>query len=143
MPGAPAIAADAARHRIELDTALTHRPLGTLDDELAAGNDDPRAHALWLAHRRRAAELTRQLRLKLPAAGLARRDPWGFRAALALILIVGGVAAGQDSFDRLGRALVPEINALIAGTPVDVTLWITPPAYTGAAPICVAAWRRR
>lgn len=131
----PNIRAAAARHRIEVNSGLDHRPLESLEDDLAIGVDDANAVALWQAHRRRMEEQARGLRLRLPHAGLTRRDPWAIRSAIAALLVVGVLAAGSDGFSRLGRALLPEISALTGADSTKLNLWITPPAYTGEAPV--------
>jgi uncharacterized protein (TIGR02302 family) len=124
-----------ARHRIEINSGLDHRPLEGLQDTQAIGTDDAGAVALWQAHRKRMEEQARALRLRLPRAGLAERDPWAIRSALAALLVVGVFAAGNDGFSRLGRALLPELSALTGAETTRLNLWITPPAYTGEAPI--------
>ena len=124
-----------AKHHIEQASGYDHRPLTALDDTLAAGQGDVQAQALWRAHLKRMAEKSNHLKLGMPKAGLAKRDPWGSRAAVALMLIVGVIAAGSDSFSRLSRAILPELNALTLGRSVAVNIWITPPAYTGMPPI--------
>jgi len=124
-----------AQHHIEQASDLEHRPLAALDDTLAAGRGDSVARALWRAHQARMAAQANQLKLGLPKAGLAKRDPWGMRAAVGLLLIVGVIAAGSDSFNRLGRAILPELSALTLGRSVAINIWITPPAYTGVPPI--------
>ena len=131
----PAVGDTRARHRIETDSGLDHRPLTALDDELAAGSDDPAAQALWTAHRRRMAERAEELRLKLPRAGLTRRDPWAVRAGLVLIVLIGFVAAGNQSVERISRALVPPLDSGAFQQRVAYDVWITPPAYTQVAPI--------
>ncbi len=124
-----------AKHHIEQASGYNHRPLTALDDTLAAGQGDVQAQALWRAHLKRMAEKSNHLKLGMPKAGLAKRDPWGSRAAVALMLIVGVIAAGSDSFSRLSRAILPELNALTLGRSVAVNILITPPAYTGMPPI--------
>jgi len=128
-----------ARHRIEINSGLDHRPLESLEDRLAVGSDDANAVALWEAHRRRMEEKARALRLRLPRAGLVRRDPWALRAAVAVLLVVGVFAAGGDGFSRLGRALIPELSALTSVNGTALNLWITPPAYTGQPPVVLKA----
>ena len=123
-----------ARHRLELDNALEHRPLTALDDRLAAGADDAAAVALWRLHIQRMAEAARGLGVGLPSPGLARLDPLGLRALVVLLLVVGVVAGRDDPFDRLTRALVPQFEEG-GGGPVSVEVWITPPAYTRLAPL--------
>ena len=123
-----------ARHRLELDNALEHRPLTALDDRLAAGADDAAAVALWRLHVQRMAEAARGLRVGPPSPGLARLDPLGLRAIVVLLLVIGMVAGRNDPLDRLVRAVVPQFEGG-GGGPVTVEVWITPPAYTRLAPL--------
>jgi uncharacterized protein (TIGR02302 family) len=122
-----------ARRRLELSSGLPHRPLQALGDR-PSGALDRDAVVLWEAHRRRMERAIQRLRVGWPAAGLARRDPWGIRAILAILLIIAAVDAGADWRDRVAHALTPNFAA---GPPVAAAsfdLWITPPDYTGLAP---------
>ena len=76
----PRIKVIQAQHHIEQASQLNHRPLAALDDTLAAGGGDATARALWRAHQARMAQETDHLKLGIPQAGLAKRDPWGMRA---------------------------------------------------------------
>jgi uncharacterized protein (TIGR02302 family) len=134
----------AARRRLERDSGLAHRPLEVLQDRLAgSGTDgrgdapaqDPMTLALWELHRRRMAAAVQSLRLAWPRAGLAKRDPYALRVGLMLLLLVGVVAAGEDFWPRLRRAVVPEFDKQAAIAMTGVDLWINPPDYTGVAPI--------
>ncbi|MBT3360800.1 MAG: DUF4175 domain-containing protein [Rhodospirillales bacterium] len=125
---------ETARHRIERDSGLDHRPLAALEDELAGGHDDDFARSLWQTHRARLAHQARRLHLSLPAGGLARVDPWGFRAAAILILVVGLVVGSGDVGERLARAALPDFSGG-PSTPINVEVWLTPPAYTQSAPV--------
>jgi uncharacterized protein (TIGR02302 family) len=123
----------AARRRIELNSGLAHRPLAALADRPGAPLDDAAA-TLWEAHRRRMAATIRRLRVGWPAAGLARHDPWGLRAILAIVLVVGAIDAGTDWRDRLLRAFSPNWEGGGAAPTASFDIWITPPDYTGLAP---------
>jgi uncharacterized protein (TIGR02302 family) len=123
----------AARRRIELRSGLAHRPLAALADQPSAPLDGDAA-GLWEAHRRRMAEAVRGLRVGWPAAGLARRDPWGVRAVLAILLVLGAIDAGGDWRDRFGRALVPSWDDGLPAPAASFDIWITPPDYTGLPP---------
>ena len=132
----PRLGDQAARHRIETDSDLAHRPLAALDDKLAVGTNDPVAAGLWQAHLARMAQQSQSLRLKLPRAGLVGRDGWGLRAAIAALLLIGAIAAGSDSFKRIGRGFIPPMqSASILGNGIELNIWITPPGYTQAPPI--------
>ena len=123
-----------ARRRIEINSGLAHRPLATLADRPSAPLDDATV-SLWEAHRRRMEAAARRLRVGWPAAGLARHDPWGLRAVLAILLLIGAIDAGGDWRTRIGRALAPALDGggtVAATTSFDI--WITPPDYTGLPP---------
>lgn len=124
----------AARGRIERDSGLDHQPLAALDDRLASGTETPAARFLWEAHLRRVAATVKNLSVRPPAPEMARREPWGIRAAVVLLLVIGLAAGAGDAGPRLGRALAPHFAASEQG-PVTLELWITPPAYTGVAPL--------
>lgn len=124
-----------ARRRIELHSELTHRPLNALDDRLVAGSDDPGSRALWDLHQRRMRDSLNALKVGTPAPGLARRDPYALRAALLLLLTIGVVLSWGDSGSRILRALLPAIGGGTAGAQMALDIWITPPSYTGLAPI--------
>lgn len=123
-----------AQHRLEQDSGLEHRPLTALHDRLADGLKESATEGLWQAHLRRMAERARKLSVALPSPGLARRDPYGLRAVALLLLVIGAVAGGGDAIGRLERALVPKMASAVE-RPLDLNIWITPPAYTNLAPI--------
>jgi len=125
----------AARRRVETASGLPHRPLEALDDELAAGRRDPVAEALWQAHRRRLLRGIARLRVGWPAPGLPRRDRLALRGGLVLILAVAVIAGWREPLPRLARALSPDLSPMAAATRASLDLWITPPAYTGMAPV--------
>ena len=122
-----------ARRRIEQASGLEHRPLQTLADR-PSGMPDAGSAALWEAHRRRMAAAARRLRIGLPHAGFAARDPVGLRAALAILLLLAVIDAGSDWRDRLVRSLRPEIAGRSGVAAASLDAWVTPPDYTGLAP---------
>jgi len=123
-----------ARHRLEQDSGLEHRPLTALHDRLATGEADPDAQSLWRAHLGRMAATTTRLRLDLPSPGLAKCDPYGLRVVVVLFLVIAAAASGADAVARLERALVPRTDYTLGGA-LELDVWITPPAYTGLAPL--------
>ncbi|TVR98428.1 MAG: TIGR02302 family protein [Rhodospirillales bacterium] len=129
---------DAARRRIEIDSGLHHRPLAALEDRLAAGCDAPGGGALWQRHRQRMAEAVSRIRVRWPAPDVASRDPWALRAVVVLLLVIGVAAGGHEAGPRLARAVAPDLTATATDTG-RIDVWISPPAYTGLAPVLLTA----
>lgn len=139
--GVGKVAEAAARHRLERDSGLAHRPLTALEDRLVAGAGDTAAERLWLAHRARIAAAARRLDVRLPAPNMARREPWGVRAGVVLALAAALVAGAGDAGPRFARAVAPQFGIAPSG-PVSIDVWINPPAYTGVAPLFLDGTRR-
>ncbi|MSP82063.1 MAG: TIGR02302 family protein [Alphaproteobacteria bacterium] len=130
---------DAVRRRLELASGLSHRPLTALDDKLAINIHDPVTLALWQTHRRRMAAAARRLRVGLPSPGMAARDPMALRFGVVLLLLVGIALAGERAGERLAAAFQPRLEGVIAAEPWHLALWLTPPDYTGEAPVWLDA----
>lgn len=122
--------------RIETSNALRHAPLRSQNDRLA-GKDDPFAAALWQEHRKRLAGDLKGLRGELPRTGIPDRDPWAFRAIAPLLLVV----AFAYSLGPGGGALTDGFRAAAGQQtiPPRIDAWVTPPAYTGKAPLYMTA----
>lgn len=127
--------ADAVRR---LERTGSHRPLSALDDRLAADSGDAQVRALWQAHLARMTAEAKRLEPGLPSPGVAARDPWGLRAAVVLLLVIGAAAAWGHVSERLARAASPAWTMKQAA-PISVRLWITPPDYTGLRPLILEA----
>jgi uncharacterized protein (TIGR02302 family) len=123
----------AAFARVEQATGALHRPATSLTDRLASAPGDPTAEALWMAHRRRMLAALERLRSGTPAPKLAARDPYALRFLAILLAVVGFFVAGPERLDRLGEAFRGGESA--AATIARIDAWVTPPAYTGRAPI--------
>jgi uncharacterized protein (TIGR02302 family) len=129
--------AGAIDRRIERANRLEHAPLLTQSDRLAGEADDPFAAALWSEHRRRMAAKLGRLSGTMPDAGMPERDPYGIRAGAAMLALV----AFAFSYGPLGGTLLDGFRAApgIAAVPPRVDAWVTPPAYTGRAPVFMTA----
>lgn len=125
--------AAAADRRLERASGLSHRPLATLSDRPAGS--DPVALALWQAHVARAAGQLVRLRIGRVSPGLPARDLRALRGALVVALVACFAVAGNDSWPRIMRSLTPEVPVGQPGTTSLVQAWITPPTYTGLAPV--------
>ncbi len=119
--------------RVERDSTLAHRPITERHDRLAAGSGDAIAEALWRVHMKRLLAAIYRLRLRLPSPGLPARDPYALRYVVLLLLVGGFVMAGSDWSRRLIAGFTPDSNSSDSSALLDA--WITPPAYTGVAPI--------
>jgi uncharacterized protein (TIGR02302 family) len=124
----------AADRRLERESGLSHRPLSTLSDRPAT-NTDPMALALWQAHRARAAAAVERLKVGLPRPGLPARDQRGLRLGLLVALVAALGVAGAETPERLRRAVQPAFGAPLPLPSLRLEAWISPPAYTGAAPV--------
>jgi uncharacterized protein (TIGR02302 family) len=127
--------ADAGLARIERASRLSHRPLRSLGDTLAGGPRGTTDSGLWRAHQQRLRNQLRNLRTGPPRSDLPRRDPLAVRAALILALVVALVDAGPQALDRLVTAVIPGSHAATDAIPVEISLWVTPPAYTRLPPV--------
>jgi uncharacterized protein (TIGR02302 family) len=123
----------AAERRLERASGLRHRPLAALAD--SPSGDDPGALALWRVHQQRAAAQIRGLKVGTPRPGLPAQDPRALRAALVVGLVAAFTMAGGETEERLRRAVSPAFAAPAAAPGQRLEAWITPPAYTGAAPV--------
>ncbi len=122
-----------ADRRLERDTGLAHRPLATLADHPA--DPTPEQDALWRVHLARLAATIPRLVVRRPRPGLAARDTWALRGALAVFLVAALAIAGPDAGTRLLRAVTPTFPPIPAGPGTQIQAWITPPAYTGLPPM--------
>ena len=120
-----------ADRRLELASGLRHRPLAVLQDRPAL----PGAEALWDAHVARTLAALGRLRVGLPRPGLAARDKRALRGLLVVALAACLGIAGGEAPQRLERALWPAWAPAPAPPATQLQAWITPPAYTGLAPV--------
>ncbi len=141
LPGLSWPSQAAGLRRLELASGFDHRPLLALDDPYAGDADDTASRALFEVHRRRMRQRLRALRIGWPRSGVARADRFALRAFGVLILAAGLIAGWHEARANLAAAVTPDFSrGLIGADPVgQVTLWITPPAYTGVPPIWLDA----
>lgn len=128
-----------AERRLEHDSRIDHRPLTTLIDMPSGDVSDPGSAALWQIHLARTLATVKNLRVHLPQPGLARRDPYALRFAVAILVVVGIAVAGDDADRRFVRAVTPDLQGLSATRLATLELWITPPDYTGLPPRLLAS----
>jgi uncharacterized protein (TIGR02302 family) len=124
-----------ADRRLERASGLAHRPLAVFSDRSALAGGE----ALWRAHVARAAAQIGRLRVGLPQPGLAARDRYALRGGLVVALVACFGIAGADAPLRLARAVQPAFPPQPGLPPTQIQAWITPPGYTGLAPLFLAA----
>lgn len=122
--------------RIELANRLEHEPVGVQNDR-PAGERDLFAAALWREHQRRMAGQLDRLGADAPRTGVPQRDPWGMRAAAALLLVVAFAFSAGPLGGRVDDAF--RAHSFAEALPARIDAWVTPPAYTGRAPIYMTA----
>ncbi len=98
-------------------------------------SSDPATDALWQAHVARAVRQVRRLRVGVPRPGLARRDRRALRGGLVVALAAALVIAGSDGPARLADAMTPSLPIAPAAPAPQLQVWVTPPSYTGHAPL--------
>ncbi len=124
-----------ALRRLEKDAGIKHRPASSYEDKLGA--TPPReTQQLWTAHRQRLARLIEKLRPAWPRPRSDRNDPYALRGALVLGLAAAILATGGNGLDRLRQAFSPAATG--APSLVRLDAWVTPPVYTGIAPLVLA-----
>ena len=124
-----------ALRRLERHAGIKHRPASSYEDRLGATPARETA-ALWTVHRMRLSRLISRLKPSWPAPRTDRKDPYAIRAALLLTVVAALLAAGGNGWDRLRAAF--SSGAASAPALLRLDAWVTPPVYTGVAPIVLA-----
>ena len=117
--------------RLEAENRIANQAIATQDDRIEAS--DPFARALWDEHRRRMAEKIGALETGIPRSNLPRRDPWGIRVAVALLLFVAFGYSFSGNAGRPADAFVSHATVQLPDIRIDA--WITPPPYVNQAPV--------
>ena len=124
-----------ALRRLERNAEVPHRPASSYEDTLSA-EPPTETVTLWTLHRQRLSQLIAKLKPSWPAPRADRKDPFAIRAALFIGLIAAFIAAGPDARSRLDAAFSPAASA--SPKLIRLDAWVTPPVYTGMAPLVLA-----
>ena len=118
--------------RIERANRLEHQPIAAQTDR-PSGAFDPMTDALWQEHQRRMAEKLKAVGADRPRPSVPRLDPFALRSMPLLIAAI----ALAFSYGSYGGRLADIFYGAPPPEPVPprVDAWVTPPAYTGKAPI--------
>ncbi|KAB2727555.1 TIGR02302 family protein [Brucella intermedia] len=123
--------------RIEAINGLVHEPLAVQTGHMATGENDPFAVALWREHQRRMADRLKNLQSGLPYTRVPEHDPLGVRAAVALLFVTAFAYSFSPNSGRLADAFHIRPGNGTAVARIDA--WVTPPRYTGRAPVFLTA----
>ncbi|MEM9121864.1 MAG: TIGR02302 family protein [Pseudomonadota bacterium] len=115
-----------------------HHPVATLADTPVIGGDDPVARTLWRHHQHRQTQALEALRFRWPRTEWTKYDPFGLRGMVFIGLAASVIVAWGEWGDRLQAGLSPGLPSFAPTQPPLLTAWITPPAYTGKAPVYLA-----
>lgn len=122
--------------RVESANGLKHEPIGSQSDRII-DQDDPFAQALWREHKRRLTLQLGDLKSGWPHPRIPELDPYGLRALVLLLALVGFGFSQSPYGGRLTDVL--EAAAPSNVTPPRIDAWVTPPNYTQRAPIFLTA----
>ncbi|MFB2550400.1 TIGR02302 family protein [Ensifer soli] len=125
-------ATDDADRMLEARNGLRHQAIRVQHDRPAT--DSPFAAALWAEHQARMARLVERLDTGLPQPDIARRDRYGLRALPVLVAVVAFAYSYSNRAGMVSDAVhLPE--EAVAAPDIRIDAWVTPPAYTGRAPV--------
>ncbi|WP_416797128.1 TIGR02302 family protein [Ciceribacter azotifigens] len=124
--------ADEADRLLEERNHLPHQPVTAQDDVPAF--ETAFARALWSEHQRRMAETIASLDAGTPRPDIARHDRFALRTIPALLLVTAFAYSGSNGAGTIADAFRWSTSGA-AAPDLRVDAWITPPAYTGRAPV--------
>ncbi|WP_430255206.1 TIGR02302 family protein [Neorhizobium sp. DAR64872/K0K18] len=125
-------AADADR-LLEDRNGLPHQPVAVQEDQPAF--ETPFARALWKEHQIRMAERIAALDTGMPRPDIASHDRFALRAVPALMFAVALGYSFSNGGGSPADAFRPAPLAASTNPDLRIDAWLTPPSYTGRAPI--------
>ena len=120
-----------------LDRQSDLRPISGLSDRPARPAED--GQSLWQVHTNRLADAAAALKVPGLQADWRRLDPLFLRFLVPLAMVGLVAYAGNEAPGRLQRAALPDIGALAGADDMTIEAWITPPDYSGKAPVFLEA----
>lgn len=122
-----------ASRLLEARNGLPHQPVGVQEDEPAF--ETPFARALWKEHQLRMAEKIAALDAGLPRPDIASHDRMALRALPALLLVTAFGFSFSNGAGGIADAFRNHPTGGPANPDIRLDAWVTPPSYTGRAPI--------
>lgn len=126
-------AAGEADRLLEERNNLQHQPVAVQEDVPAF--ETPFARALWTEHQIRMAERIAGLDAGLPRPDIARHDRFALRAVPALLVAAAFGFSFSNGAGSIGDAFRPAALPVSTNPDLRIDAWLTPPSYTGRAPI--------
>lgn len=126
--------------RLETRSELEHQALSIQTEEPV--NADAYSLALWKAHQAKMAEKIRVIESGGPSPDIARRDPYALRAVLVLGLVVAWTFS-QSNFGGRISDVFTYADPDQGGSGIRIDAWVTPPTYTGVAPVYLTGVKAR
>jgi len=120
-------------NRLEEKSGLANQALRVQTEKPA--NRDPVSIALWKAHQQRMARKIKVIDAGAPYIDIARQDPYSLRGIIALGLFVAWAFSWSNHGGRIDDAFTSASWPIVAGEDSRIDAWVTPPSYTGAAPV--------
>nr|WP_275064830.1 MULTISPECIES: TIGR02302 family protein [Bartonella] len=119
--------------RLERVNDLKHQPLNIQTDHLCSENEEDFSAVIWREHQRRMAKQLVHLKTGFISLNSAAYDPLALRALCVLLF----VCAFSFSFGSRGGRLADafDFRPVVDEKFMRIDAWVTPPAYTGMAPI--------
>ncbi|WP_455480204.1 TIGR02302 family protein [Bartonella sp. B23] len=119
--------------RLERVNGLKNQPLSVQTDRLYSENDEDFSAFVWREHQRRMAKQLYHLKTGFAYPNSAAYDPLALRTLCVLLF----VCAFGFSFGSLGGRLTDafDLRPMIDETSMRIDAWVTPPSYTGVAPL--------
>jgi uncharacterized protein (TIGR02302 family) len=122
---------------LEERNGLPHQPVTVQEDEPAF--DTPFARALWREHQTRMAEKIAALDAGFPRPDIAKHDRFALRAIPALLVVMGFGYSLSTNGGSIADAFQPPVAQGESNPAVRIDAWVTPPSYTGRAPVYLTA----
>ncbi len=119
--------------RLEQENSLKNQPLSVQTDHVCFENSEDISVIIWREHQRRMAKQLCHLKTGFIYPNSVVHDPLALRTLCILLC----VCAFSFSFGSLGGRLADafDFRPIVDETTMRIDAWITPPAYTGVAPI--------
>ncbi|MCZ2203562.1 TIGR02302 family protein [Bartonella sp. A05] len=119
--------------RIERASGHKHQPLSVQRDHLCSEDDEGFRAIVWREHQRRMSEQLHHLQVGFVYPNSASYDPMAIRALFILLFVCAFSFSFSPSGGRLTDAF--DLHPMVDEVSMRIDAWITPPAYTGVAPI--------